>query len=204
MRSLLVGLVLAGGVASADPLPESSYDYKRPNTSGMFLDIGGGWQRMHPPNGYTYRSEYLRIAPAVSINRRVYIGAAFQFGNIYSAYGAPDSQIGAIDENSFTDEGSGTSLAGQVFVGVRDLIGIVSYGGEIAPTLRRTSAGMNYAYATDNTNTSTIEIHARGDAWLTPHISAGVMVGMDVSSIRDFQGGLVVGFHVEPYDAMQR
>ncbi|HEY6036279.1 MAG TPA: hypothetical protein VIV58_18510 [Kofleriaceae bacterium] len=203
--ALVVGLVLvvATGSASAQPAAGSQYDWRKPNTAGVFIEFGGGWQRLHPPNGFTYRSEYLRIAPQVSLNSLLYIGAAFQFGHIYSAYGAPDSAIGAIPENTYDNEGDGTSFSGQVFLGVRDLIGIVSFGGEVAPTLRRTSAGMNYAYASDNTNTTTIEFNGRADVWATPHITAGVMAGMDLQSIRDFQGGIQVGFHLEPYDAMR-
>ena len=204
MKYLVAGLVLgAATIASADVLPENSYSWRKPNTSGVFFDVGGGWERIHPPNGFTYRSDYLRIAPEVSINPFIYLGAAFQFGHIYSAYGAPDSAIGAIPENTFDDEGDGSTFTAQAFLGVRQLIGIISVGGELAPTLRRTSAGLNYAYASDNTNTSTIEIHGRADVWLMSHVTAGVMVGMDFMSIRDFQAGLQVGFHAEPYDAMR-
>jgi hypothetical protein len=51
---------------------------------------------------------------------------------------------------------------------------------------------------------ATVEFHGRADVWATPHFSAGVMVGMDISSVRDFQAGLQAAFHFEPYDAMVR
>jgi len=64
MKYLVAGLVLgAATIASADVLPENSYSWRKPNTSGVFFDVGGGWERIHPPNGFTYRSDYLRIAP---------------------------------------------------------------------------------------------------------------------------------------------
>jgi hypothetical protein len=206
MRYVLVGLVVASSVggASADPAPESHKPWERQNTAGLFFELGGGWARLHPANGLTYRSEYLRIAPGLSLNRFVYLGAAFELGRIYSAYGTKDGAIATIASNTFTDEGNGSTLAGQVFVGVRDLIGIISVGGELAPTVRETNAGINFDYATDKTHVTTIEIHGRADVWATPYISAGVMVGMDIASIRDFQAGLQVAFHLEPYDAMMR
>ena len=204
MRYVLVWLALIGGTRSvlAQPASGSQYDWRKPNSSGVFLDLGAGWERVHP-NGFTYRSEYLRIAPAVSINHLIYIGAAFELGNIYSAYGSPDGKGAAVGANDFMDEGSGSTLAGQVFLGVRDLVGIVSFGGEVAPTFRETSAGMNFEYTADKTSVTTIELHARGDVWLVPNITAGVTVGMDVASIRDFIAGLQLGFHLEPYDAMR-
>lgn len=206
MRHALVGWIVASSIggASADPLPESVKAWDRPNTAGLFLEISGGWERLHPPNGLTYRAEYLRFAPGVSLNRFLYLGAAIQLGRIYSAYGARDSAFAAVPANDYTDEGNGSTLAGQVFLGVRDLIGIVAVGGEVAPTVRETSAGMNFEYAADKSYVTTIEVHGRVDVWATPHISAGVMAGMDIASIRNFQAGLQVGFHLEPYDAMNR
>jgi len=198
----LLGLVGSTGSVLAQPAAGSQYDWRKPNSAGVFLDLGAGWERLHP-NGFTYRSEYLRIAPGVSINHLVYLGAAFEAGNIYSAYGSPDSRGAAVGANDFTDEGHGSTLAGQVFLGVRDLIGIVSFGGEVAPTFRETSAGMNFEYTADKTSVTTIELHARGDVWVVPNITAGITLGMDVASIRDFRAGLQIGFHLEPYDAMQ-
>ena len=205
MRYLVAGLVLAGAItrAHADPMP-TSRQWERPNTAGLFLELDGGWERLHPPNGLTYRAQYLRIAPGVSLNRYFYVGAAFQLGRIYSFYGTQDAALAGIAANTFTDEQDGSTLGGQVYVGVRDLVGIVSFGGELAPTVRETSAGLNYDYASDKTTVTTVEIHGRADVWATPNITAGVIVGMDVASIRDFQIGLAVGFHLEPYDAMTR
>ena len=203
MKLVVAGLVLgAATIASADPLPESSYAWRKPNTSGVFVELGGGWQRVSP-NGFTYRADYLRIAPQVSVNRYLYIGAAFEAGKIYSAYGMPDRSIGATIFNDYTGEEHGSLFAGEFFAGARDLIGdFFSVGGDIGPILRETSAGENFKYSADKTFLTTIEIHARADVWATPHISAGIIVGMDVAGIRDFMSGLQVGFHLEPYDAM--
>jgi hypothetical protein len=205
MRYLVAGLVVTGAFTSvrADPVPATSQQWERPNTAGVFLDIGGGWERLHPPNGVTYRSEYLRIAPSISLHRFLYLGAAFDIGNIYGAYGSNDMEA-AVSANDYTDENNGSTLSGQVFLGARELIGIFSVGGEVAPTLRSTSAGMNFEYTQDKTFVTTVEIHGKADAWLTSHITVGVLAGMDIDSIRDFQAGLQVGFHVEPYDAMNR
>src|SRR3978361_2408590 len=114
MRYVLVGWVIVSspGGAGGDPLPESGKAWERPNKAGLFVDISGGWERLHPPNGLTYRSEYVRIAPGLSLGRYFYLGAAIQLGNIYSAYGSPDPALAMIAANTFTDEGSGSTLAG--------------------------------------------------------------------------------------------
>jgi hypothetical protein len=205
MRNLLLGLILAGGMgsASADPALQTSQRWMRPNTSGVFLDLGGGWERVNP-NGYTYRSEYLRFAPAVSINRFLYLGAAFQFGSIYDVYGTRDRATAAIHASDYTDEDIGSTFTAQVFLGARKLFGIVAVAGEVAPTIRETSAGMNFEYARDNTYLTTLEVHGRVDVWATPHLTAGVMLCSGIDTIRDFQAGVQVGLHIEPYDAMKR
>jgi len=204
MRFVLVGLVLAGGLASADPLPESSYDYKKPNTSGVFLDVGGGWQRF-ATDGVTYRTEYVRFAPQVSLNQFLYVGAALGVGNIYGAYGTPDNAATLPPVLQGINRGIGTVMEPQLVLGARGLFGLVSAGGEIAPMIRWFSSGPNSDSGMGAvTYSTTIAIHGRADFWATPHFTAGVMVGMDVSSIRDFQAGLSVGFHFEPYDTMKR
>jgi hypothetical protein len=199
MRHVLVGLVFASGIASADPA-DYAKPWERENRSALFLDIDGGWERLHPPNGLTYRAEYLRIAPSISLNRMFYLGAAIQLGNIYSAYGRAN---GALPPN-ISDEQDGSTIAGQVFLGVRHQLGIFSVGGELAPTVRETSAGMNHASGVDVSYVTTIELHGRVDLWATPNFSVGVMAGMDIASIRDFQVALALGFHLAPYDAMAR
>lgn len=101
------------------------------------------------------------------------------------------------------DESTGTIVEPQVFVGVRDRVGIVSGGFEIAPTVRWTTATTNYLNQSFTTSQTTIELHARADVWATPHVSAGLMVGADFNSLHDLEAGLQIGFHLEPYDAMQ-
>jgi hypothetical protein len=203
MRYLVMGLVFAGSIASAEPGPQTSQQWMRPNTSGVFLDLGGGWERVHP-NGYTYRAEYLRIAPAVSLNRFLYLGAAFQFGSIYDVYGAPDRATAAVHASDYSGEGNGSTFAAQVFLGARQFFGIVAVAGEVAPTIRETSAGLNFEYARDNTYLTAIEVHGRVDVWATSRITAGVIAASGIDTIRDFEVALQVGFHVEPYDAMKR
>jgi hypothetical protein len=213
---MLVGLVLAGGISSAtaDPLPEHLYGWRKPSDSGTFIEVGTGLMSANR-DGLTYRAQYLRFAPQVSINRWFYIGAGFQIGDIYKSTGkmngelpvvcSPGPSMGdCIPDGSAIDETSGTLTEGQLFVGIRDRIGIVSGGLELAPTLRRTTAStntLNEAFTTDRT---TLELHARADVWATPHFNAGIMVGADTSSRHDLMAGLQLGFHFEAYDDMNR
>ena len=220
MRSYaLAGLVFGAGmsVASADPPADQPADrvapWDQPNNSGVFIDVGGGWMRADP-DGMTYRAEYLRFAPQVSINRWFYVGAAFELGKIYDSSGQLNGMLPSVcsgnikhlgcvaPSSGLVDETSGTISEPQVFVGVRDLIGIVSGGFEIAPSERRTTASVNSLNQSFTTYVTTIELHARADVWLTPRLTAGVTVGSDFDTVRDLQAGLQVGFHFEPYDAM--
>ena len=213
---MLVGLVLVGGIgiASADPLPEHLYGWRKPSDSGTFIEVGTGLMSANR-DGLTYRAQYLRFAPQVSINRWFYVGAGFQIGEIYKSTGKLNgelpvtcspgvSMLDCIPNNPMLDETSGTITEGQLFVGIRDRIGIVSGALELAPTLRRTTAStnaLNEAFTTDGT---TLELHARADIWATPHFNAGIMVGADTSSRHDLMAGLQLGFHFEAYDDMNR
>jgi hypothetical protein len=211
----LAGLVVGVGVASADPPVDTLPPWEQPNNSGVFIDVGGGWMRADP-DGMTYRAEYLRFAPQVSLNRWVYLGAAFELGRIYGSSGTLNGMLPSVcsgnikhlgctaPSSGLVDETSGTISEPQLFVGVRDLIGIVSGGFEIAPTERRTTASVNSLNQSFTTYVTTIELHARVDVWLTPRLTAGVTVGSDFDTVRDLQAGLQMGFHLEPYDAMNR
>lgn len=203
MRFLVVGLLLGASVASADPAEGYTKPWERSGDAGVFVEVGGGWQRLDR-QGIKYRAEYVRFAPQISLTRYLYLGAALQYGHVYGAYGTPDDPSSVPIVLQTTDNSNGEILEPQVFLGVRNLMGIVSGGAEVAPTLRWLSAGLNNEYMTNAQFLTTIELHARGDVWPTPHVSAGVMVGMDISAIRDFQAGLQIGFHFEPYDGMNR
>jgi hypothetical protein len=200
MRFLFIGLVLASQVASADP-EESLKPWERENHAGVSLEIGGGWQRIRT-NGLTYRAEYLRFAPQISLNRWFYVGAAFQFGHIYGSSGTlegrPYDPVGSVFDNS-----TGTDVAAQLLVGARGFFGIVSGALEIAPTERWTSSSGNSANASFTTSASMIEVHGRIDVWASPYFSAGIMATVDTESIHDFEAGLQLAFHFEPYDAMK-
>jgi hypothetical protein len=210
MRYVLAALLLGAGtsLASADPTADRVAPWNQENDSGVFLDVSAGWMRADP-DGMTYQAQYLRFAPQVTIHRWFYIGAAFEIGRIYSSYGTLNGMLpvtcsgGAgkvcTPGNNLVDQTSGTIVEPQVFVGVRDLIGIVSGGFEIAPTERQTTASTNYLSQSYET---TIELHARVDLWVTPRLTAGVTVGSDFNTLRNLEAGLQIGFHFEPYDAM--
>jgi hypothetical protein len=201
MRFLFVGLVFASRLASADP-EDSQKPWNRENHAGVSLEVGGGWQRIQQ-NGITYRAEYLRFAPQVSLNRWLYIGGGLQFGHIYGGSGMLEAQPYDPVGNLF-DESTGTIVSGQALVGARGFFGIVSGAFEIAPTERWTNASANSAYATFSTSATMIELHGRLDVWATPHFSAGIMAGADTESIHDFEAGVQLAFHFEPYDTMKR
>jgi hypothetical protein len=227
-----LGLVVVGGIsiASADPtviLPEGPTEYrpaeatdhgpswKVAHDAGVLLEVGTGVMSADRL-GVNYHAQYLRFAPEVSINRWFYVGAGFQIGGIYKSHGTLAGMFpvtcspgaGGADcipspDQSISESG-GTITDGQLLIGIRDRVGIVSGGLELAPTLRRITAStnsFNEAFTTDGT---TLEVHARGDVWITPHINVGFMVGANTTSRHDLMAGLQIGFHFEPYDDMNR
>ncbi|MEO9160050.1 MAG: hypothetical protein ABI591_30795 [Kofleriaceae bacterium] len=213
MRYLVVGLVLGVGIAtaSADPPAENGSHWKPQNDSGTFLDVGGGWMRANR-DGVTYRAQYLRIATQVSLHHWFYVGAALQFGRIYGSSGMLNGMLPAQctgrpgtctgPGNNLHDESTGTIVEPQVVAGVRELVGIVSGGFEVAPTARWTTASASFLNQTFTTTVTTVELHARIDLWATPHLTAGVMVGTDYNTVHNLEAGLQIAFHFEPYDAM--
>jgi hypothetical protein len=232
MRNMLLGLVLVGGLgsASADPtqiVPEGPTEYrpaettdhgpawKRQSDSGTFIDVGTGVMSA-ARDGMLYRAEYLRFAPQISINRWLYAGAGFQIGDIYKSTGKLDGMLPVICSpgpsmgdcipvpNQAIEESSGTLTEGQLLIGIRDRIGIVSGGLELAPTLRRTTASTNHLNESFVTDSTTLELHARVDVWATPHVNVGIMVGANTTSRHDLMAGLQIGLHFEAYDGMNR
>jgi hypothetical protein len=204
MRFLVVGLVLSTQLASAEPNEGYLKPWERTGDVGVTFELGGGWERIHP-NGITYRAEYLRFAPQIALGRWLYAGGAIQMGHIYGSSGMLDGQVYQPPGTSgFVDESTGTITAPQVFVGARGLFEIVSGAIEVAPTVRWTSASTNSQGLSFTTSVTTIELHGRADVWATPHFSAGLMAGMDIASIHDFQAGLQVAFHFERYDTMKK
>ncbi len=197
-------------VASAAPA-EFIHPWDRENVSGVFLDVGAGWMRTNR-NGVTYRAQYLRFAPQISINRWFYLGAAFEVGRIYSSSGMLDGMLPVPctggpgmctgPGNNLVDETSGTISEPQVIVGVRDLIGPVSGSFEVAPTVRWTTGSTNFLNQSFTTSVTTIELHAHADVWATSHVTAGIMLGSDINTVRNVQAGVQIGFHFESYDGM--
>ena len=215
MRYVAAGLVLGvAGLASADPLPESAFDWRKPNDSGTFVEVGGGL--MHAArDGVIYSADYARFAPQVAVHRWFYVGAAFEVGHVYGSSGKLDGMLppvcskgksGAecIPGSNEIDETSGTIVEPQVFIGAREQVGSFSGGVELAPTVRWTTASTDELNNSFTTTQTLLELHARADVWITPHINAGVMVGADTSSRHDLMAGLQVGVHFEAYDAMRR
>ena len=213
MRYVAAGLVLGiAGLASADPLPESALEWRKPNTSGSYIEVGAGWMRVDP-DGMTYRANYVRFAPQVSIHHWFYVGAAFEVGNIYSSYGTMNGMIPIscsgmngvpcrAPGNNLLDQITGTIIEPQFFFGARDLIDIVSGSLEVAPSVRWTSSAFSELNQSFTTTELTLEVHGRVDVWATPNFSAGVMVGTQYDTLHDLQIGLQLGYHMEPYDLM--
>lgn len=208
---LAVVVVASSNLAYAEPEGDPFANYNRQTDSGVFVDIGGGYER-NSPDGITYRSEYVRFAPQVAVGRNVYIGAGFDIGRIFDSYGQMNGMLptqcsghqGTCHGGSnLYDNTTGTVVEPQAFVGVRDMVSIVSGGFELVPTWRWTSASVSWLNQSFTTRQLTLELHLRADVWITPHVTAGLTAGMDYDSFSNLTGGLQIGFHLAPYDLMK-
>ncbi|MFT3696515.1 MAG: hypothetical protein QM831_25465 [Kofleriaceae bacterium] len=210
MRYVFAAVLVGGGVAAAEPALGSHYTGER-NTD-VSLDIGFGAQRVVPGDGVHYTAEFVRFAPKAEINRHVYLGAAFSFGYISSAFGMGvefDCTPGLSDEQcdkfqrDASASASGHILTPQVFLGVKQDISLVTAAIELAPTLRYTDGDFTSTGHSLSLEQTTVEGHVRADAWFTPYTSAGIYAGVDLDSTHNYQAGLLFSVHFYRHDRMQ-
>src|SRR3569623_1594004 len=113
MRNSLAIIFVAGaaGVASAQPSDARGIAPPAPaSASGMWSDFGAGATRLDPGNGQTYRGEYLRFAPQVTLSRVLYFGAELDIGSFDASDGPANTAAGRGEGST----GSGTPMTTQI------------------------------------------------------------------------------------------
>jgi len=206
MRNSLAIIFVAGaaGVASAQPSEALVIAPPAPaSASGMWIDFGAGATRLDPGNGQTYRGEYLRFAPQVTLSRVLYFGAELDIGSFDASEG-PANPAAARGEGS---TGSGTPMTTQIdgqlgaaklVGGARLMAGAVSGGLELAAGIRYTT--LTEGSASNSVGTGVVEARGRLDVWVTPHVTVGALAGTDIARRDEATFALNVGFHFEPFD----
>src|SRR5580704_549029 len=210
MKRLACLGVLFCGTAAADPMVEDNVPappVQQPH--GASLDVGTSIGRVEPMSGTVLTDEAVRISPHIAINHIFYIGGEFGIGRLSGngpsqadslpikgpGSGLPDPNAGMVVPLA------GTAATVEAVVGARGFAGIFSGGVELAAGAR----SVHLEDAGDSGTTllwSTIyDARARVDVWPTPRLSVGATAELGFEDRNDVSLGLVVGFHMMPYDA---
>ena len=207
MRNSLAMLFVAGaaGLASAQPSEALVLAPPAPaSTSGMWLDFGLGATRIDPGNGQTYRGEYVRFAPQVTISRVFYLGAELDIGSFDASLG-PSNTTAARGDGAGTSMPMGTQIDGQLGAaklvgGARLMAGAFSGGLELAGGVRYTTLTAEPGTQSNSTGMGVLEARGRLDVWVSPHLTVGALAGTDLARRDEATFALNVGFHFEPFD----
>ena len=208
MRNALALLVVAGwaGVASAQPSEALVLAPPAPPaSSGMWLDFGAGATRIDPGNGQTYRGEYVRFAPQVTINRMFYLGAEIDIGSFDMSDSTPTNATAARGGGTGTampmaDTFDGGLAAAKLVGGARLMAGAFSGGLELAGGVRYTTISNESGVNSNSVGMGIVEARGRLDVWLTPHVTVGALAGTDIVRRDEATFALNFGFHFEPFD----
>jgi len=198
MRSaLVVAVVLACGVAAADPI-DADYVRYRSRETGMWLDLGALWERVDPGNGEGYAGKLVHFAPHVMLNQTFYLGGEVEVGTItgtsQSVLARNQGSMQPIDPSVH-----GSLAAIKAVVGLRARAGMVTGGAELAAGMRHASLedAMNVEI-TGVADKGVVEAHGRVDVWISRAISIGALAGVDLFDSTNVMVGLDVGLHFEP------
>jgi len=195
-HALVLAVILASGVAAADPI-DAGY-VVRPRETGMWLDLGAIWERVDPGNGQGYAGKLVHFAPHVMLNQTFYLGGEVEIGTItgtsQSVLARNQGTMQPIDPSVH-----GSLAAIKAVVGMRARAGIITGGAELAAGMRHASLedAMNVEL-TGVADKGIVEAHGRLDVWISRSLSIGALAGVDVFDATNVMVGLDLGFHYEP------
>ncbi len=212
---ILGGVLASAAITHADPSTADDHGFTNDHGShwrpearrDVWLDVGVGYETVAPGDNVTYSAPMVRLAVSTGLGPHVYIGFAFTAGKITAADGTPSGELPAVSEGSVDSDPSrnaeGNILAPQIVLGLRETTGAFAGAVELAPTERWTNGAFTYNGLERSMAQSTIEIHGRVDAWITPFFTVGALAGVDVDSVHDLQAALFVGVHAYAYDRIR-
>jgi hypothetical protein len=188
VRAILF-LVAFSSVASADSWTEVGLVRSR-------LDMGGG----HEVDAYS-----VRFAPRVHLRDGFYGGLELDGGRISGDVGVPPAYRSTGTETGPTTAVNGEAYSIGALLGMRVRAGSISGGGELVAGFHRADLrdvnGLEVAWI--NGDETMIEGRARLDVWLTPTLTVGGVVGVELDQPRDLSAGLMLGVHFSPYDGQR-
>ena len=138
----------------------------------------------------------------VGLPRGVYTGVEADLGGLVRAGGAGTEMMstGAFGSPALQQE-RGLIVDGLGMVGVHGATGFGGLGVEMAGGVRAVSYSFHSSYHGCDQSTSiralaaVAEARARGELWLGPWVTAGVMVGASVLERNAWMGGVYLGVH---------
>jgi hypothetical protein len=213
IKQVLFSVVWLGGIAAADPMPESPIPtppVQAPH--GISVDLGGMLGHVSPFSGTVLTYESIHIAPHVSISHLFYLGAEIDIGRITGD--GPDQYSGIV--GGAATDGNGPSMSPgtgpivplqgslaqiEVVAGMRAFTGPFSGGVELAAGeqdvhLHDLGIGSGGIYWNN-----VFDARGRFDVWITPRITFGAIADVGLANDHDVSVGLVAGFHTLAFDA---
>lgn len=188
VKAILI-LVAVSSVASADSWTEVGLARTR-------VDMGEG----HVVDGYT-----VQFSPRFNLNKLFYAGAELDGGRISGDIATP--QVFRVNggEMNPTSAVTGEAYAIGAVVGMRLRVGAVSGGGELLAGFHRADLRDASALelATVESDTTMLQGRARLDLWVSPQVSLGGVVGVELDDPKEMTAGIMLGLHVAPYDGMR-
>ena len=188
VRALLI-LVAFSSVASADSWTEVGLARSQ-------IDMGDG----HTVQGYS-----VQFSPRFNLDKLFYAGAELDGGRISGDIATP--QVFRVNggEMAPTSAVTGEAYAIAALVGMRLRVGAVSAGGELVAGFHRAELrdANSLELASIESDTTMLQGRARLDLWVSPQLSLGGVVGMELDDPKEMTAGIMLGLHFAPYDGMR-
>lgn len=187
VRALLI-LVACTSVAAADSWTEIGIVRSR-------VDMGEG----HVVGGYA-----VRFSPRFNMRDGFYGGFELDGGRISGNIATPTAFRATGGEVGPTSAVNGEAYALAALLGLRLRVGVISGGAELAAGVHRAELRDANAIelATIDSTSKMFEGRARLDLWVTPQLSIGGVVGVELDQPTSMTAGLMLGLHFAAYDGM--
>ena len=153
-------------------------------------------------------TQSVRFGLGVRLASHVYLGGDADFGRIYNASAASPPVDGRSTAIGGTMAPPGTlPLHGNVgvaraIVGVFASAGRLTGGAELAPGFRLATYGSNDSFGNQSQDELVVEGRGRLSVLLTPALTLGAVVGVDLRDHREVSAALSLGVHFGPHSGL--
>jgi hypothetical protein len=128
----------------------------------------------------------------IGMGSLIYIGSQLEVAGVVAEPGI----VGTSARGGSPAMTAGGALAqGEMLVGAHVRLGRIMVAGELAPGERITLFDRR-----DGRDGFVLDLHPELAYWMTPNISLGVLTTIDLVHTGDLAAGIVLGFHLMPFD----